>query len=330
MGEVKVDWSLAGAKLPEDYRRLRPTAPKPPALQGTLSDMTGSVTTKLTIAPAPPPGQFGRVLATLPGTKIVGEVRVRVVPKLPYKADFSKIPEGRTPGGWVNTQGKYAVAKLPDGTFVLKKTATNPNALVNRANAFFGTPDMKDYTVQVDMMGTKVGDDLPDGGIVVNRYTFMLAGNRKELRLYDWEALPRIDKNVAMAYKPGVWYRLKLTVELKASGTVVHGKVWEADKEEPKAWSLEVEDPIGNREGAPALYAFSPVNDPKTGGTETYFRNLIVTPNKGAAPAPSKETPKPEEAAKPMPAAVPMVECEPVEFVYYDYPRRLFGRLRCR
>ena len=198
IGEVKVDWSLAGSKLPEGLPPPAPGTPGPPVLLGSLSEMTGSNSTKLTIAPPPPPGQFGRVLATLPGTKIVGEARVRVVPKLPYKADFSKIPEGRTPGGWVNTQGKYAVAKLADGTFALKKLAVNPNALLNRANAYIGTPDMKDYTVEVEMMGTKVGDDLPDSGIVVNRYTFMLAGNRKVLRLVDWDALPRIDKNLPM------------------------------------------------------------------------------------------------------------------------------------
>jgi outer membrane protein assembly factor BamB len=279
VGEVKVDWSLAGSRLPEGLPPPPPGTPGPPALQGTLSEAMGSATTKLTIAPAPPPGQFGRVLATIPGTKIVGEARVRVVPKLPYKADFSKIPEGRTPGGWVNTQGKFGVAKLPDGSFVLKKLAINPNALVNRANAYIGTPDMKDYTVETELMGKKDGVDLPDAGIIAGRYTFMLAGNRQELRLYEWEALPRIDKNLPMAFKPDVWYRLKLTVEKKGEGTLVRGKIWESDKPEPKDWTIEVEDPIGETNGAPGIYAFSPVCTPK-GGTETAFRWVSITPNK--------------------------------------------------
>ena len=48
-----------------------------------------------------------------------------MAPELPYKADFSKVPEGRTPGGWVNTQGKFGVEKLPDGSFALKKLAND-------------------------------------------------------------------------------------------------------------------------------------------------------------------------------------------------------------
>ena len=33
-------------------------------------------------------------------------------PALPYTADFSKVPEGRTPAGWVNSQGKFAAVPL--------------------------------------------------------------------------------------------------------------------------------------------------------------------------------------------------------------------------
>jgi hypothetical protein len=284
------------------------------------------VTTKLTIAPAPPPGQFGRVLATVPGTKVAGEVRVRVVHKLPYKSDFSKIPEGRTPGGWVNTQGKFGVAKLPDGTFAVKKLAVNPNALLNRANAYIGMPDWHDYTIEGEMMGTKVGDDLPDGGIIANRYTLMLAGNRKELRLYDWEALPRIDKNLPMEFKPNVWYRLKLTVEAKGAGTHVRGKIWEADKPEPMAWTIEVDDPIGNTEGAPGLYAFATGIAPGKVGTETFFRSVAITPNKAPAEAKEKEAPKEKGPAKPPASAVP---CGPPGIEYFEAPR-LFPRLRRR
>ncbi len=330
LGEVKVDWSLAGSRLPEGVPPPPMGTPPPPALQGSLSETMGSVTTKLTIAPPPPPGQFGRVLATVPGTKIVGEVRVRVVHKLPYKADFSKIPEGRTPGGWVNTQGKYGVAKLPEGTFALKKLALNPNALLNRANAYIGMPDWKDYTIETEMMGTKAGDDLPDGGIIANRYTFMLAGNRKELRLVEWGALPRIDKNLPMEFKPNVWYRLKLTVEAKGAGTHVRGKIWEADKPEPKEWTIEVDDPIGNQEGAPGLYAFAPVStpDPKEQRTETFFRSVAVTPNKTAAPN-DKETPREKNVPKP-PEQTRAVSPAPLVIEYCEAPRRLFPRLRGR
>jgi outer membrane protein assembly factor BamB len=326
LGELKADWSLAGARLPEGLPPPPMGAPGPPPLQGTLSDTTGSVTTKLTVAPSPPPGQFGRVLATLPGGKVVGEARVRVVPKLPYKADFSKIPEGRTPGGWVNTQGKFGVVKLPDGSFALKKLAVNPSPLVARANAFIDVPETTDYTIQADVMGTKVGDDLPDMGLVANRYTLMFFGNNKLLRLVSWDALPRIEKNVPMALQAGTWYSMKLTVEVKGDKAIIRGKVWEAGKEEPKEWTLEVEDPVANKEGAPALYANATGINPPAAGTEVFFKNVSVTPNKAAATGEKKDAPKPEEAARPVPAA----SSYPVAVDYFEAPRRLFGRLRCR
>ncbi len=280
LGEVKVDWSLAGSRLPEGIPPPPMGTPAPPALQGKLSEASGSETTKLTIQAAPPPGQFGRVLATLSGGKVVGEARVRVVPALPYKADFSKIPEGRTPGGWVNTQGKFAIVKLADGSFALKKLALNPSPLVARANAYMGMPDTRDYTIQADVMGTQVGGDLADAGIVANRYTLMFFGNNKLLRLVSWDALPRIEKNIPMEFKPNVWFRMKLTVEVKGDKALVRGKVWEADKEEPKEWTIEVEDPIGNKEGAPALYANATGIEPPKPGTEIFFKNVSVTPNK--------------------------------------------------
>jgi outer membrane protein assembly factor BamB len=332
LGMVKVDWSLVGSRLPEGLPPPAPGTPPPPALQGTLSDAAGSTTTKLTVAPAPPPGQFGRVLATVPGTKVVGETRVRVAPKLPYKADFSKIPEGRTPGGWVNTQGKFAVVKLPDGSFALKKLAVNPSPLVARANAYIDTPETTDYTIQADVMGTKVGGDLPDAGVVANRYTLMFFGNNRLLRLVSWDALPRIEKNMPWDFKPGVWFRMKLTIEVLGEKALVRGKVWEADKDEPKEWTLEVEDPVPNKEGAPALYANATGIEPPKPGTEVFFKNVSVMPNKGAAPGEKKDAPKPAEAVRPPKASNPAPVMVPEVIVEcYDVPRRvLFPRLRRR
>ena len=83
------------------------------------------------------------------------------------------------------------------------------------------------------------------------------------------------------------------------AGTLVHGKIWEAGKDEPKDWTLEVEDPIGNQEGAPALYAFATGITAQKPGTETFFRNVTVTPNKKRS---GKEAPKEQGSVKPAPA----------------------------
>ena len=55
-----------------------------------------------------PPAQFGRVVAKL--GKLTGEVRVRVVPTLPYKPNFANIPEKRTPG---DDEGGIMSSDLP-------------------------------------------------------------------------------------------------------------------------------------------------------------------------------------------------------------------------
>ena len=189
LGELKVDWSLAGMRLPEGIPPPPPGTPAAGALQGKLSDMSGSATTKLTVAPAPPPGQFGRVLGTLPGGKIVGEGACASCRPCPTGPTSARFPRDVRRVDTSNTQGKFGIVKLADGSFALKKLAVNPSPLVARANAFIDLPTTKDYTIQADVMGTKVGGDLADAGVVANRYTLMFFGNNKLLRLVSWDAL---------------------------------------------------------------------------------------------------------------------------------------------
>ena len=64
-----------------------------------------------------PPAQFGRVVAK--AGKLTAETRVRVSPILPYAPNFANIPE-KTPGGWINCQGKFEMVTV-DGKKILKK-----------------------------------------------------------------------------------------------------------------------------------------------------------------------------------------------------------------
>jgi outer membrane protein assembly factor BamB len=284
IGPAEVEWELAG-QLPlvfpvnfPDPPKMAPGAP-PPLLKAELSEKTGA-TTKVTVSRPPPPGQFGRLVAKYKDLTNYSRVRVAVVP--PFKADFSKVPVGRAPGGWVNTGGKFSVLKLPTGEVVLKKRDDAASPLVARAHAYIGLPTAKDYTIEVDVMGTKVRDELPDMGIDVQRYNLQLTGATQQLRLISWDALPRIDKSIVFPWKPDVWYSMKLTVDIQKDGKgLVHGKVWERGKPEPTDWTVEVEDPIPNLEGAPGLYGNSTANPtPKAHGTTVYYHNLRITPNK--------------------------------------------------
>jgi hypothetical protein len=210
---------------------------------------------------------------------LTGLARVRVMPRPPYKQDFEKVPEGRTPGGWVNCQGKFNVQER-DGSKVLVKLATVASPLVSRANAYIGKPELADYAIQADLCGTRKHDDMPDMGIGANRYTLMLDGNKQRLRVLSWEALPRIEKNLDWPWKPNTWYRLKLVVDVQGEKAVIRGKAWPREQPEPAEWTIEAEDPCPNREGSPALYGYATGILDNQPGAEIYYDNVLITPNK--------------------------------------------------
>jgi outer membrane protein assembly factor BamB len=268
--EVRAEWSLPAPPPPPGAKS------SPPPLHGQINGEGQLFVDKM------PPGQQGMVLAKAEG--LAGHARVRIAPRLPYMQDFEKIPEGAVPGGWVNAAGKFAVVQR-ENSKVLMKTANNPNPLLARAHAFITIPTATDYTIQTDLLGTRKGTDMPDMGLVANRYTLMLDGNKQRLRIVSWEALPRIDKTIDWPWKPGVWYHMKFMVELEGDKGIVRGKVWERGQEEPGAWSIECEDPIPNREGSPALYGYA-TGMPDNGPMATcFFDNVRVTPNKRQAAA---------------------------------------------
>lgn len=272
--ETTVAWSLAPMLAPPPLPGVTPPpGPKPPVLKGELTK-DGTYT-----APKEVNGQFGRVVAMADGLE--GYARVRQPVILPYKQDFEKVPVNRTPGGWVNTQGKFGVRKVGDSN-VLVKLATNPSPLVARANAFIGMPTLTNYTIEADVMGQEKGNNLPDMGVVANRYTFVLIGQTQTLRLISWDALPRVDRTISYPWKAGVWYRLKLSVDVEGDKALVRGKIWEKGKSEPEKWTLEVTDPVANKRGSPALYANATGFVGEEPGTEAYFDNVVITPNKKA------------------------------------------------
>jgi len=207
------------------------------------------------------------------------KVRIRVAPMLPYTQDFAKIPDGAAPSGWVNTQGKFLV-KTIQGEKVLAKVNDKASPLFARGNAYLAEPGLRDYTIQCDVMGTQVGKDKPDIGVVVNRYTLMLQGNIQKLRIVSWPALPRVDETIDFPWGAGRWYTLKATTEKKGDKMVVKGKCWERGTPEPQNWSVELTDAYPNTEGAPALYGYVLGIPPAGGpGTEVYYANVRVSKN---------------------------------------------------
>ena len=83
-----------------------------------------------------------------------------------------------------------------------------------------------------------------------------------------------VQRTVSMPFewKQDAWYRLKLRVENQPDGKIrVRGKAWAVGQPEPAEWVIEKIDPIGNKEGAPGIFAAAPFG--------LYLDNLKLTAN---------------------------------------------------
>ena len=229
-------------------------------LQGTL-DRLGT----LTIAPTSGP-QAGSISARV--GDLTASARVRVIPPLPLREDFEGVEEGKVPAGWIAATGKFVV-ETRDGSRVLKKLSQNPRFW--RTNVYIGTPTMSSYTVQADLLGVLRRRRIPDMGLIANRYILDIKGSQQRLQVRTWLSELRMSKWIDFSWKPSVWYRVKMRVDTDDDKAIIRGKVWPRNEPEPRAWTIDVEDPLPNREGSPGLYGYS--------SSDIYYDNVIVSRN---------------------------------------------------
>ncbi|MBI2193642.1 MAG: PQQ-binding-like beta-propeller repeat protein [Planctomycetes bacterium] len=235
-----------------------------PVLKGTVTEAG------VFSAPAGGPPQAGVIQAQ--HGELTAQVRVRVIPPLPWTFDFESVPEEKAPGPWVNA-GKFAVRKRPDGNQMLCKPADKPG--LARSLAYLGPPPLKDYTIQADLLATQKKRQMPDLGLINCRYILDLMGNHQKLQIRTWQGSspPRFQVDQGFPWQPDVLYRMKLRVD-PAGGdgkARIRGKVWKASEPEPEAWTIEATDSCGNTEGSPGLSGYS--------STDLFYDNVMVTPN---------------------------------------------------
>jgi outer membrane protein assembly factor BamB len=266
-----------------------PVTPPTPAAPVKVGNLDGTVDDSGTFT-ADNKGhtpQGGGVIAHV--GKLEGVGRVRVFPPLPWKADFEKAVVGKPPLTWLGAGMKFAVKEEPGNPSnkVLVKLTDIP--LFARARTYMGTEDMSNYTVQADVnVDEKVYNDgptevhkLPDVGVIDSRYCLELKGANQTLNLYGWpaaiprnELVPGLATHAAIPFKwkAKAWYVEKIMVQQEGDKAIVKGKVWERGQPEPKDWTIQMEDPTPNTNGAAGLWGFS--ND-----LEIYYDNIVVTPN---------------------------------------------------
>ncbi len=126
---------------------------------------------------------------------VTGQARIRIVPPLPWKFDFNDTPlaknpakpdappEGEAPLTWIGARHRHKIREM-DGDKVMVKVTTIPKG--TRSQCWMGPPDLHDYTIQADLRGANNNGQLPDMGLIAQRYTLDLMGNSQQLQIRSW------------------------------------------------------------------------------------------------------------------------------------------------
>ena len=251
---------------------IPPTAKVKSTMKAAVNDAG-----QLVAAPDPVPSA-GMLQASL--GDLHGYLRGRILPNLPLKEDFEEFAltetnaaEGASfaypPLSWIGARFKFEVRER-DGNKVFAKTIDNK--FFQRAQVFIGHPDMKNYTVEADVLSDGNKRKMSDVGVINQRYVILLKGNEQKLEVNS--NLERLRVAVPFQWTPNEWYRLKTRVDLAADGAgTVRAKAWKRGEPEPAAWTIEVPHRTAHRSGSPGLFGFAPQD------MRVYIDNITVTPN---------------------------------------------------
>ena len=220
--------------------------------------------------------------------ELKGYIRGRVLPYMPLKEDFEsfKLTETTTntveeptafafpPLPWIGARFKFEVREK-DGTKALTKTIDNK--FFQRGTVFIGTPEMKNYTIQADVMSEGSRRKMSEVGVINQRYAVVLKGNEQKLEVnsnLERLRVPAAEDPPNFKWVPNTWYRLKARVDVASDGTgVVRAKAWKRDDAEPEKWTLEVPHRTAHQNGSPGLFGFAPQEQ------RVFIDNVTVTAN---------------------------------------------------
>jgi outer membrane protein assembly factor BamB len=180
--------------------------------------------------------------------KVQAQSRLRVVPPLPWKFDFSN---KEVPITWIGARYRHE-ARTVDGEPVIVKITTIPKG--TRSQAWFGPSDLSNYTITAELKAKDGAAKLPDMGIIGQRYVLDLMGESQELQIRTWAAQLRMARTVPFQWKAGVWYKLKLEASIQDGIAVLRGKAWPRDESEPAEWTVTATDESANIQGSPGLF----------------------------------------------------------------------------
>jgi len=215
-----------------------------------------------------PASGIAAVLLTAKSGEMVATARIRVIPQLPWKFDFS---DDKVPPVWIGADYRHKPAPL-DGAKGLVKISTIPKG--TRSQSWMGPTNLHDYTIQADFMGSEKDGRLPDMGLINQRYTLDLQGSQR-LQIRSWVARLelRFAKTIDMQWSADTWYTIKFQSETKDGKVTLRGKVWQRGDAEPAEWQIEGTDETPNLKGSPGLFG-------NATDAEFFIDNVQVTANK--------------------------------------------------
>jgi outer membrane protein assembly factor BamB len=227
---------------------------------------------------APSAGAF---MATMGNAR--GIIRGRVLSYLPIKQDFESFELTETTTNTVEQPTKFTYPPLPwigarlryevrekDGSKALCKTIENK--LLQRGTTYFGHSDMKNYTIEADVLTEGNRRKMSEVGVINQRYAIILKGNSQQLEVNSNQE--RIREAVPFKWEANKWYRLKARVDVAADGSgVVRAKAWLKGEQEPANWAIEVKHLHAHPMGNPGVFAFAPQDQ------RAWIDNVSVTQN---------------------------------------------------
>ncbi|MFM1769340.1 MAG: hypothetical protein RJA22_1869 [Verrucomicrobiota bacterium] len=236
-------------------------------------------------ADARPLGSAGQFQASLGALK--GYVKGRVLPMPPFLQDFESFdlanattntvepptPFAFPPLYWNSARFRFEVRGKEVGAESSKAfTKTIENKLFQRGQVFIGFPELKNYTIEADVLSEGNRRKMSEVGVINQRYILVLKGNAQELEVNSNHE--RVKSAVKFSWLPNTWYRLKARVDIAADGSgVVRGKAWKRGEPEPAAWTIEVPHRTAHANGSPGLFGFAPQDQ------RVCIDNVRVQPN---------------------------------------------------
>ena len=219
-------------------------------------------------APATMPESItGNITASMGEMTAIARTRMFDTDK-EWSWDFEGMKGVAVPPAWTRAHVKIKPTDM-DGNTVMKAAGIGTAKGRPSHMVWMGTEDMKNYTVQADVYLTEKTRQRPNIGLVANRYTFIIQGNRGKIAVRSWPPHLRMGKEQRFNSEIETWYTMKMRVEVADGKATVLCKVWETGTDEPAEWTMEATDPHPNETGSPGLYYYAT--------TDCMFDNVKVT-----------------------------------------------------